>query len=74
MAEDSPKSSEQTGPARTKDEVSLEMMKFIAVQTGYGKGNAAGAGFSGKQSVRTAEEYAEALLELFRRCRDVVGK
>ncbi|MGA3040348.1 MAG: hypothetical protein ABSF54_06090 [Bryobacteraceae bacterium] len=60
-------------PAKTKDEVALELMKFIAVVTGYGKGNAA-AGFSGKPASRSAEEHAEALLELFERCRTVVNK
>jgi hypothetical protein len=54
------------------DEVSLELMKFIAVTTGYGKGNGA-AGFTGKQT-RTAEEYAEALLQLYERCRQTVKK
>ena len=28
-----------TGPARSKDEVALELMKFVAVTTGYGKGS-----------------------------------
>lgn len=61
-------------PARSKDEIALELMKFIAVSTGYGKGSASGAGFSGKPAARSAEEYAEALLELFERCRTVVNK
>ena len=34
-------------PARSKDEVALELMKFIAVTTGYGKQGAGSAGFSG---------------------------
>jgi hypothetical protein len=59
-------------PGRSADEVALEMMKFIAVTTGYGKGGSA-AGFSGKGS-KTSEEYAEALLQLFQRCRSVVEK
>jgi len=59
-------------PARSKDEIALELMKFIAVTTGYGKG-AGGPGFSGKPS-RSAEEYADALLELFERCRAVVAR
>jgi len=63
-----------TPPARTKDEISLELMKFIAVTTGYGKGSATATGFSGKPAGRSAEEYAEALLELFERCRTVVNK
>jgi len=61
-------------PARSKDEIALELMRFIAVTTGYGKGSASGAGFSGKPAARSAEEYAEALLELFDRCRTVVNK
>jgi hypothetical protein len=60
-------------PARTKDEIALELTKFIAATTGYGKGSNA-AGFSGKPASRSAEEYAEALLELFERCRTVVNK
>ena len=57
---------------RTKDEVALELMKFIAVTTGYGKGATSAAGFSGKPT-RSAEEYAESLIQLFERCRKVVG-
>ena len=56
---------------RSKEEISLEMMKFIAVTTGYGKGVPA-AGYTGKQS-KTPEEYAEALLHLYQRCREVLG-
>ncbi len=60
------------GPsARSKEEISLEMMKFIAVTTGYGNG-APAAGYTGKQS-KTPEEYAEALLQLYQRCREVLG-
>ena len=56
----------------TPDEVALEMMKFIAVTTGYGKGGGT-AGFGGKPS-RTPEEYADSLLQLFGRCRAALGK
>ena len=34
--------------AKNRDEIALELMKFIAVTTGYGKGSSAAAGFSGK--------------------------
>jgi len=66
----------ETGAAqgRTADEVALELMKFIAVTTGYGKASQASTGFSGKPQARSAEEHAEALLELFERCRKVVKK
>lgn len=63
----------QKGEApHSQDEVALEMMKFIAVTTGYGKGTGT-AGFTGK-ATKTPEEYAEALLQLFERCRAVVRK
>ncbi len=59
---------------RSKDDVALELMKFIAVSTGYGKGGGAGAGFSGKPVTKSPEEQAEALLELFDRCRAALNK
>jgi hypothetical protein len=57
---------------KNTDEIALELMKFIAVTTGYGKG-APAAGFSGKGQ-RSSEEYADSLLELFERCRVAVRK
>lgn len=60
------------GANTSPDEVALELMKFIAVTTGYGRG-ATSAGFGGK-GARSAEEYADSLLELFERCRTVVNK
>ncbi len=62
------------GPARSKDEIALELMKFIAVATGYGKNATIGAGFSAKPGAKTPEEQADALLDLFERCRKVVGQ
>jgi hypothetical protein len=59
---------------RSADEVALELMKFVAVTTGYGRSGGATAGFSGKAATRSPEEYAEALLQLFERCREVVRK
>ena len=56
----------------SKDEVALELTRFIATTTGIGKSTGS-AGFSGKTS-KTPEEQAEALLQLFERCRTVVGK
>ncbi|HEY3841002.1 MAG TPA: hypothetical protein VGL72_30740 [Bryobacteraceae bacterium] len=64
---------EDRKPGATNNEVALEMMKFIAVTTGYGKGATSAAGFSGK-ATKTPEEYAEALLGLFDKCREVVAK
>lgn len=64
---------EKDSAAKNRDDVALELMKFIAVTTGYGKGNTATAGFSGKPS-KSAEEYADALIQLFEKCRAVVAK
>ena len=60
------------GLGRSKDEVALELMKFIAVSTGYGK-SSGGTGYGAKGG-RSSEEYADALLELFERCRTVVNR
>lgn len=54
------------------DEIALELMKFIATTTGYAKG-AQAVGFSGRPP-RTPEEQAEALLELFEKCRHAVAR
>ena len=64
----------KAAPGRTKDEVALELMKFIAVNAGYGKPGQTGAGFSAKAGSRSPEELAEDLLNLFDRCRKAVGK
>jgi len=63
-----------SSPPRSTDEVALELMKFIAVATGYGRSSQPAAGFSGKPVTRSPEEHAEALLELFERCRRAVRK
>lgn len=63
--------SEKQGPS-SPDEVALELMKFIAVTTGYGRGTPT-TGFGGK-GPRSSEEYADSLLVLFERCRSVVLK
>jgi hypothetical protein len=65
-------SSDRESPRPGPDEVALELMKFIAVTTGYGKGTTT-TGF-GSKGPRTSEEYADSLIELFERCRSVVRK
>ena len=77
MAEEtkSPNAAE-SGESKAKssgDEVALELMKFIAVTTGYGKGSGGSTGF-GKSGGRSEEAYADSLLELFQRCRVAVAK
>ncbi len=53
--------------ARRNEDIALDMMKFIALTTGYGKTGAAGAGFSGGAESRPAD-YAGHLLELYGKC------
>ena len=65
--------SPSSGP-RSRDEVALELMKFVAISTGYGRSSQPSTGFSGKPVARSAEEHAEALLDLFERCRKVVNR
>jgi hypothetical protein len=69
-----PESPAAAGGARSKDEIALELMKYIAAATGYGKSPQGSAGFSSKPATRSVEEQADALLELFERCRRVVNK
>ena len=59
--------------ARRSEDIALDLMKFIALTTGYGKSQG-GTGFSGKAVARTNEEYADSLLELYERCRAAVEK
>jgi len=68
MAEESPQANQ--GLRRTED-IALDMMKFIAMTTGYGKTGAPGAGFQGG-TVSKAEDYAAHLLELYARCLNAV--
>jgi hypothetical protein len=62
------------GGGRSKDDVALDLMKFIAVNSGFGKSGQPSAGFSAKAGTRTPDELAEDLLNLFDRCRKVVNK
>lgn len=56
------------------DEIALDMMKFIAAQTSYGKTSASTAGFGAIKPSNSAESHADALMELFQKCRKVVNE
>jgi hypothetical protein len=60
-------------PGMSKDEVALELTRFIASTTGLGKSGSA-TGFSGKAAAKTPEEQVDALLQLYERCRAAVEK
>lgn len=59
-------------PTRRNEDIALDMMKFIAATTGYGKMGTPGTGFQGG-TVNKAEDYASQLLELYTRCLDTVN-
>ena len=59
--------SKMAAGTRRNEDSALDMMRFIAVTTGYGKSNSAGAGFQGETASK-AEEYARHLLELYGEC------
>lgn len=58
--------------SRRNEDIALDMMKFIAATTGYGKIGSPGAGFQGG-NVNKAEDYATHLLELYTRCLNTVN-
>jgi len=60
-----------TPPLRRDEEIALEMMKFVATTTGYGRVGSPGAGFQGG-TVSRAEDYARHLLDLYRQCLDAI--
>ena len=53
---------------RRNEDIALDLMKFVAATTGYGKTGAPGVGFQGSTLSKAAEEYAGHLLELYGRC------
>jgi len=58
--------------SRRNEDIALDLMKFIAATTGYGKAGAAGVGFQGSVSPNAADDYAKHLLELYGRCLEAV--
>jgi hypothetical protein len=62
-----------SGSARRNEDIALDLMKFLAMTTGYGRTTSSGVGFQGTGSAAKPEEYAERLLELYGRCLSAVG-
>ena len=57
-----------TGAGRRNEDIALDLMKFVAMTTGYGRTTSTGVGFQGTGSAAKPEEYAERLLELYAKC------
>jgi hypothetical protein len=58
--------------ARRNEDIALDLMKFVAMTTGYGRTTSSGVGFQGTGSASKPDEYAEQLLELYAKCRAAV--
>src|SRR6202007_1647173 len=60
--------------ARRNEDIALDLMKFVAMTTGYGRtASSGGVGFTGGGSAAKPEDYAEKLLELYGRCLGAVS-
>jgi len=59
--------------ARRDEDIALDLMKFVAMTTGYGRTSSSGVGFQGGGTASKPEEYASHLLELYGKCLDAVG-
>ena len=59
---------------RRNEDIALDLMKFIAMTTGYGRTTSTGAGFQGTGSAAKPEDYANHLLELYGKCLHAVGR
>jgi hypothetical protein len=57
-----------SGAARRNEDIALDLMKFVAMTTGYGRTTSTGVGFQGTGSAAKPEDYAERLLELYGKC------
>jgi len=63
-----------SGAARRNEDIALDLMKFVAMTTGYGKtASSGGVGFTGGGSAAKPEDYAAHLLELYGKCLGAVS-
>jgi hypothetical protein len=62
-----------TAGARRNEDIALDLMKFVAMTTGYGRTSSSGVGFQGSGAASKPEEYASHLLELYGRCLHAVA-
>lgn len=58
--------------SRRDEDVALDLMKFIAVSTNYGKSGGPTPGFQGGATKSATEDHAQQLLTLYTRCLETV--
>jgi hypothetical protein len=63
-----------TAGSRRNEDIALDLMKFLAMTTGYGRTTSTGVGFQGTGSAAKPEDYAAHLLELYGKCLSAVAK
>ncbi len=63
-----------TAGSRRNEDIALDLMKFVAMTTGYGRTTSTGVGFQGSGAASKPEEYAGHLLELYGKCLQAVAK
>lgn len=61
------------GSARRNEDIALDLMKFVAMTTGYGRTTSTGVGFQGSGAAAKPEDYATHLLELYAKCLGAVA-
>jgi hypothetical protein len=71
MAEEAPATG--SGASRRNEDIALDLMKFVAMTTGYGRTTSTGVGFQGTGSAAKPEDYADRLLELYGKCLGAVS-
>ena len=54
--------------SRRNEDIALDLMKFVAMTTGYGRTSSSGVGFQGSGAAAKPEDYAAHLLELYGKC------
>ena len=59
--------------SRRNEDIALDLMKFVAMTTGYGRTSSSGVGFQGTGAASKPEEYAGHLLELYSKCLQAVA-
>jgi len=57
--------------ARSKEDIALDLLKFVAGSTGFGRAAVPSTGFSGTAAPKP-EEQINQLLDLYSRCLNVV--
>jgi len=63
-----------TPGSRRDEDIALDLMKFIAMTTGYGRTSSSGVGFQGSGAASKPEEYANHLLDLYGKCLEAVQR